>query len=104
MSWAEAFWHLVGVLVKLASDGTGRSLADLGSAGLLAGSAAAVLLVALLVTRATVGGAGAPIVRPFATRRVLRDRDRRVGVPRHRDPDASGRSRPRAPTAALAAA
>ncbi|WP_430782135.1 DUF6412 domain-containing protein [Actinoplanes sp. G11-F43] len=35
---------------------------------------------------------------------ALRSRAVRAGVPRHRDPDAPGRTRPRGPTGAPAAA
>jgi hypothetical protein len=77
-------------------------LTDVGPAGLLAGSAVGVLLL-VVAARVLLGGRPAA-ARPLVTRGALRDRARRVGVPRHRDPDASGRTRPRAPTTALAAA
>ena len=86
-------WHLVGVLT------------DVGPAGLFLGTVAAtgvllaVVLSASILVRRVVGGPS-----PLVTRRVLRERAGRAGVPRHRDPDAAGRSRPRAPTPALAAA
>src|SRR5437764_739880 len=51
--------------------------------------------------RAAAGGAPAATPRPLprgprVTRGALRERSGRAGVPRHRDPDAAGRSRPRA--------
>jgi hypothetical protein len=90
--WLGAFWRLVGVLTEI------------GPAGVLVGTAVAagVLLAAMLAVRVlcrAASGSG-----PLVTRRVLRAQADSVGIPRHRDPDASGRPRPRAPTAALAAA
>ncbi|GAA0798167.1 DUF6412 domain-containing protein [Spirilliplanes yamanashiensis] len=68
-------------------------LADVSPAAVLTG--ALVLLVAAVaaraVLRAAAGGA-----RPWV---AARHRQRAAGVPRHRDPDAAGRSRPRAPAA-----
>jgi hypothetical protein len=92
VNWLGALWYVVGLL------------ADVGPGGLLAGSAAAgVLLVAVLAARALLVGA---VDRPdrATTHQGLRERARTVRVPRHRDPDAAGRSRPRAPTTAPAAA
>jgi hypothetical protein len=85
MLWA-ALWHVLGVLL------TG----DTSPAGLLAGAAAlALLLVAAVAVRALLHRrAGLP--RPWAR---LGRRLRGAAVPRYRDPDAAGRSRPRAPTA-----
>jgi hypothetical protein len=86
--WFSALWHLLGVLTEV------------GSAGLLAGTAAAagLLLAAALAVRvlrrARVAAAAPRLALPSAP----------TVVPRHRDPDARGHSRPRAPTAALAAA
>jgi hypothetical protein len=91
--WLGTVWHLVGLL------------GDVGPGGLVVGTAAAtgVLLAAMvaatLVVRPVVADTAPPV-----THRVLRENARRTGVPRHRDPDAAGRSRPRAPTAAPAAA
>lgn len=85
-------WYLVGVL------------ADVGASSMLSGTAAVtgVLLAAVLSAAIQLCGVGvASDLR--ITRRVLRERSGRTGVPRHRDPDASGRARPRAPTAATLA-
>jgi len=85
-----AFWHLVSLL-------TGASPADSALA------AAAVLLIAVLAAgmftgrRLTAGDARIPGIG-------LRARAERTGVPRHRDPDAAGHTRPRGPTGVLAAA
>ncbi|GAB3843012.1 hypothetical protein GCM10029963_16990 [Micromonospora andamanensis] len=85
-------WYLVGVL------------ADAGAASLLSGTAAVtgVLLTAVLAAAILLPATAAdPDLR--VTRRMLRERSGRTGVPRHRDPDAAGRARPRAPTAATLA-
>ena len=84
--WWGALWHLLGLV------------AEAGPAGALAGVLViAVLAAGVLVTHRT---AAAPGVAGL----VLRTRAERAGVPRHRDPDAPGRTRPRGPTATLAAA
>ena len=80
-----ALWHLAGVLTEH------------GPAGLLAG----LLLVTVLAAVAV--GTRRPAVTPALTRRMVRQRAARTGVPRHRDPDSSGRTRPRGPTRPLAA-
>ncbi|NGM16337.1 DUF6412 domain-containing protein [Verrucosispora sioxanthis] len=85
-------WHLVGVL------------ADVGATSMLSGTAAVTgaLLTALLAAAALIPALVAdPDLR--ITRRMLRERSGRTGVPRHRDPDAAGRARPRAPTTATLA-
>lgn len=87
MIWWEAFWRLVGVLTEA------------GPSGLLlgAGAIAGVLLMAVLAATVLLGhrAASAP---GGLSRQALRERARRTGVPRHRDPDAPGRTRPRGPT------
>ncbi|WP_309238288.1 DUF6412 domain-containing protein [Actinoplanes aureus] len=94
MIWFEALWRLVGVL-----------LTESGPTGLLlgAGAVAGVLLVTALTASMLLGGRFTA-TEPGTSRHWLRERARRTGVPRHRDPDAAGRTRPRGPTAALAAA
>ncbi|GII25080.1 DUF6412 domain-containing protein [Planosporangium mesophilum] len=89
MIWVGSLWHLVGVLTEV------------GPTGLLVGTG--VLLTAILAARVLLGRVVAD-PRPQVTGRVLREHAERTGIPRHRDPDASGRSRPRAPTATLAVA
>jgi Family of unknown function (DUF6412) len=89
VTWLGALWQVLGVL------------AEVGPAGLLAGTAAVAsallvaALAALIVLRRALAGPG-----PAVACRALRDRANRIGVPRHRDPDAAGRPRPRAPSAA----
>jgi hypothetical protein len=91
--WLGALWHVVGVLTEF------------GPTGLFAGTGAVAGVVLLAVLAARVPQRSQILVRALGvTCRVLRERAGRAGVPRHRDPDASGRSRPRAPTAVLAVA
>jgi hypothetical protein len=93
VTWVEALWHVVSVLT------------DAGPTGLLvgAGAVAAALLGTVIAAGARLGRRPAT-AGPHLTRRALQERTRRTGVPRHRDPDASGRVRPRGPTGLLAAA
>jgi hypothetical protein len=90
--WLGAFWRLVGVLTEI------------GPTGVLVGTAVAagVLLTVMLAARVLRRAGSRP--GPLVTRRVLRAQADSTGIPRHRDPDASGRPRPRAPAATLAAA
>jgi hypothetical protein len=91
--WRLAFWCLVSVLTE--SGPTGLLLG--------AGAVAGVLLVTALAASVVLSGRIAA-ASPGVSRRVLRERARRTGIPRYRDPDADGRTRPRGPTAAFAAA
>jgi Family of unknown function (DUF6412) len=63
----------------------------------------AVAVVGCLAVGASLAGAtaGLPVLRRIA---ALRERSWRVAFLRQRDPDARGRTRPRAPSAAPAAA
>ncbi len=63
----------------------------------------AVAVVGCLAVSASLAGAtaGLPVLRRIA---ALRDRSHRVAFLRQRDPDARGRTRPRAPSAAPATA
>jgi Family of unknown function (DUF6412) len=63
----------------------------------------AVAIVGRLAAGASLAGAttGLPVLRRVA---ALREKSWRVAFLRQRDPDARGRSRPRAPSAAQAAA
>ncbi|MGW0467515.1 DUF6412 domain-containing protein [Streptomyces sp. NPDC003027] len=58
---------------------------------------AAVALAAATVVGALLGARTAPAVPPTRVRTALRDRERRTAFLPQRDPDASGRRRPRAP-------
>ncbi|CAL9472664.1 DUF6412 domain-containing protein [Streptomyces griseomycini] len=78
-------------------------LSDAG--GLSAGVALAATAAAgaALVTCALVAARSAPVVPPTRVRTAIRDRDRRTAFLPQRDPDAKGRTRPRAPGRALPA-
>lgn len=92
VKWWDALWRLIGLL------------ADAGSSDLLGGTTTlvGVVLIAVLARVLLVRPANTADSR--ATTGALRSCAERAGVPRHRDPDASGRTRPRGPTPALAAA
>ena len=86
-------WYLVGVL------------ADAGATGMFTGTAAATgALLAVVLAAASLLHRVVTPAELRVTRRMMRERSGRTGVPRHRDPDAAGRARPRAPTATLAVA
>ncbi|MEV0906086.1 DUF6412 domain-containing protein [Streptomyces hokutonensis] len=73
-------------------------LADVGSLPAvvaLAATGAALTVCALLAARS------APAVPPTRVRTAIRDRARRTAFLPQRDPDASGRPRPRAPGSTL---
>lgn len=93
VTWVGVLWHLIGIL------------AEAGPSGVLTSSGAIVglLVIAVFASRALPGAIVAS-VDPLAVPQGLRELARRTGIPRHRDPNASGRSRPRAPTTAPAAA
>ncbi|MFJ8692919.1 DUF6412 domain-containing protein [Streptomyces roseolilacinus] len=65
---------------------------------------AVALAAAALVACAVVSARTVPSVPPTRVRTALRDRDRRTAFLPQRDPDASGRRRPRAPGRRLPAA
>ncbi|MEV5339127.1 DUF6412 domain-containing protein [Streptomyces sp. NPDC052676] len=77
-----------------------------------AGSLSATVAVALAATAAAgsalavcslIAARCAPAVPPTRVRTAIRDRDRRTAFLPQRDPDARGRTRPRAPGRALPA-
>jgi hypothetical protein len=76
-------------------------VALLGSPGLTSAVASAAVLVVAVVL-ALYAVTGLRLSQPRAVLDAMRERARRVGVPRQRDPDAAGRARPRAPTSLLA--
>ena len=77
--------------------------AGLGGAAVLAGAVLAAAVLALLTSVASLSRttAALPMIRRAS---ALREKSWRAAFLRQRDPDAAGRSRPRAPSAALAAA
>ncbi|MFE5793615.1 DUF6412 domain-containing protein [Streptomyces sp. NPDC056503] len=84
----------LSVLLALAIAFAG-SVVSYGSLG------AAVVLAVSTVLCALVGVRTAPAVPPTLIRTALRDRARRTAFLPQRDPDAAGRSRPRAPGRSL---
>ncbi|MEU3311929.1 DUF6412 domain-containing protein [Streptomyces sp. NPDC006662] len=73
-----------------------------GALGLLSGEAGLTAGVVVLAAAFAVGAAmlAACLVRPVPPHRIrtaIRDREQRTAFLPQRDPDASGRSRPRAP-------
>lgn len=93
--WLSTLGHLVGVLTDIGPT---------GSAGLITGTATAALLLlaaVLAVRTLLVRALAEPLLR--ATPQALRAQSTRTGIPRHRDPNAAGRARPRAPSSAPAA-
>lgn len=86
---------LQAVLLLLPAAG-GLSVVDVTLAATAAAGAALAVCV-LLAARC------APAVAPTRVRTAIRDRDRRTAFLPQRDPDAKGRTRPRAPGHALLA-
>ena len=93
---------LAGLLRELAQLAVSPSGLTALTAAVLAGAMFAAVL-ALLTSVAGVSrtAAALPLIRRA---RALREKSWRAAFLRQRDPDAAGRSRPRAPTAAPAAA
>ena len=106
MAAITAFGSLVTVLVGLLRDlaqlAVSPSALTMLAGAVLAGAAFAAVLVLLTsvagLARAT---AAIPLLRRA---RALREKSWRAAFLRQRDPDAAGRARPRAPSAAPAAA
>jgi hypothetical protein len=93
VKWWDALWRLVSMLAEAT-----------GTADLATGTSALVGVVLIAVLARVLLVRPAPVTDGRAAGGALRIRSDRAGVPRHRDPDASGRTRPRGPTAAPAAA
>jgi Family of unknown function (DUF6412) len=89
-------------LTQLAVSPSGLTALAIGGGAVLAGAVFAAVL-ALLTSVASVSRAtGAlPMIRRVS---ALREKSWRAAFLRQRDPDAAGRARPRAPSAAQAAA
>ena len=98
---------LAGLLRDLtqlaASPSAALTALALGGAAVLAGAVLAAAVLALLTSVASLSRttAALPMIRRAS---ALREKSWRAAFSRQRDPDAAGRSRPRAPSAALAAA
>ncbi|GLY05731.1 MULTISPECIES: DUF6412 domain-containing protein [Actinoplanes] len=84
MLWLDTIWYLVSALTES------------GPSGLATGAMAGVLLIAALAAPLLLHGIA--VDQTSLNGRALRGRAERTGVPRHRDPDAPGRTRPRGPT------
>ncbi|MFJ3904170.1 DUF6412 domain-containing protein [Streptomyces sp. NPDC090025] len=88
---APLFFLLALADLLLSDSGT-------GAAGAAGGLSAAFALAATTFLHALTGGARTALpVPPTRVRTALRDRARRTAFLPQRDPDASGRRRPRAP-------
>ncbi|MER6623889.1 DUF6412 domain-containing protein [Streptomyces sp. NPDC000931] len=87
---------LLQVLLLLLPATGGLSLTDVALAA-TAAAGTALAVCALVAARC------APAVPPTRVRTAIRDRDRRTAFLPQRDPDAKGRTRPRAPGHALLA-
>ena len=93
---------LAGLLRELAQLAVSPSgLTALAAADLAGAMFAAVLALLTSVAGVSRTAAALPLIRRA---RALREKSWRAGFLRQRDPDAAGRTRPRAPSAAPAAA
>ncbi|MER5430867.1 DUF6412 domain-containing protein [Streptomyces sp. NPDC002588] len=72
-------------------------LLDSGSLSAAVALAATAAVSSALAVSALVAARSAPVVPPNRVRTAIRDRARRTAFLPQRDPDASGRPRPRAP-------
>ncbi|MCT9005224.1 MULTISPECIES: DUF6412 domain-containing protein [Streptomyces] len=97
-TWADArpAAVLLLLLLQVALLDTGTLTATVAVAA-TAAAGSAFAACSLIVARC------APVVPPTRVRTAIRDRDRRTAFLPQRDPDASGRPRPRAPGHALPA-
>ncbi|MET9801400.1 DUF6412 domain-containing protein [Streptomyces sp. NPDC006368] len=82
---------LAGVLFFLFAEGLYADGGALSAAVALTAAGYALVARAVLIARRV------PAVTPTRVRTALRDRERRTAFLPQRDPDASGRRRPRAP-------
>ncbi|MFD5567184.1 DUF6412 domain-containing protein [Streptomyces cadmiisoli] len=95
-SWANQ--RPVAVLLPLLLQ---LALLDTGSLSATVALAATAAAGSALAVCALVSARCAPTVPPTRVRTAIRDRDRRTAFLPQRDPDARGRTRPRAPGHAL---
>jgi hypothetical protein len=92
---------LAGFLRDLTQLAMSPSVLTALAAAILAGAVFAAALALLTTVACGSRAAAAPMTRRVS---ALRDRSWRAAFLRQRDPDAAGRARPRAPSAAPAAA
>jgi hypothetical protein len=95
---------LAGFLRDLAQLAMTPSLLPALAAAILAGAVFAAVLAMLTSVAGQRDGSRTAAIPMSRRVSALRDRSWRVAFLRQRDPDAAGRSRPRAPSAAPAAA
>ncbi|MGW0164234.1 DUF6412 domain-containing protein [Streptomyces sp. NPDC003343] len=79
------------------------ALLDTGSLSAAVAFAATAAAGAALAVCALIAARSAPVVPPTRVRTAIRDREHRTAFLPQRDPDARGRTRPRAPGRALPA-
>jgi hypothetical protein len=101
-----ALGGLLAVLAGLLRDLTQLAMSPSGLSALAAAVLAGAMLAAVLALFTSVAGtsgmaAAIPLIRRAS---ALREKSWRAAFLRQRDPDAAGRTRPRAPSAAQAAA
>ena len=101
-----ALGGLLAMLAGLLRDLMQLAVSPSGLSALAAAVLAGAMLAAALVLLTSVAGAsGLTAAIPLIQRAsALREKSWRAAFLRQRDPDAAGRARPRAPSAALAAA
>jgi hypothetical protein len=100
LSALAGLWQVAGHLLAILMWADTPQRAAVLAVAVVAVAAVAVVGRMAVGTRLA-GAANLPVTRRVA---ALRDKSWRVAFLRQRDPDARGRSRPRAPTAAPAAA
>jgi hypothetical protein len=100
-----ALGSLVAVLAGLVRDLAQLAASPSGLTALAATVLAGAMLVAAVALLTSVAGVSRTAALPLIRRaRALREKSWRAAFLRQRDPDAAGRTRPRAPSAAPAAA
>ena len=101
-----ALGSLLAVLAMLVRDLTQLAVGPSGLTALAAAVLAGAMLAAVVALLTSVAGTSrAATALPLIRRaRALREKSWRAAFLRQRDPDAAGRTRPRAPSAAQAAA
>jgi hypothetical protein len=101
-----ALGSLLAVLAGLLRDVAQLATSPTGLTALAAAVLAGAMLAAVLVLLTSVAGVSRTTAALPLTRRTsaLREKSWRAAFLRQRDPDAAGRARPRAPSAAPAAA
>ena len=100
-----ALGSLLALLATLLRDLAQLAAGPSGLTALAATVLAGAMLAAVLALLTSVAGASSTAALPLIRRgRALREKSWRAAFLRQRDPDAAGRARPRAPSAALAAA